>query len=246
MGKFKDFCEDLFKMYNRNIGKLTNDSTDKIFSLIRKPNNEIYPVKDISIGKFYIIKYNYNGNKIWCPIFIINDEFDSVKQKRIIHAINIDYMPYVYRIVFFDLLFDKFRKTVNFNEKVIEKNKELPLNINFKFIYNLLKINGKYEYIITAYDFSKIDGMINGKPKLYFVSMNFVHRLIFINTKMVNLKNIKDLSLMLDDYNIKDNLQKLLEDFENIKNDLSDKDEKDYYKKLKKLEQRYKLIENKK
>jgi len=246
MGKFKDFCEDLFITYSKNIGKLTKDSTDKIFSILKKPNNDIYPVKDISIGKFYLLKYNYNGNKIWCPVFIVNDEYDTIKQKRIIYAINIDYMPYSYRILFFDILFDNFRKTIEYNNGVINKNQELPLKINIKYIYKLLKINGGYEYVITAYDFSKIDGYSSGKLKLYFISTNFVHRLIFINTKLVNLKNIKDLSLLMDNYNIKNKLDSLLEEFENIKNDLDEKDEKEYYKRLKKLEQKYKLIKNKK
>jgi len=240
MGKFKDFCENLFITYNKDINLLTTESTKIIFNILNSPNNEIYPVKDISIGKFYIIKYNYNGNKIWCPIFVINDKYDPIKQKRIIHSINIDYMPYVYRITFFDNLFNNFRKTIEYNKDITEKNAEIPLKINFKFIFDMLKMNGNYEYTITAYDFNKIDGL--KQPKLYYVSMNFIHRLIFINTKIVNLKNMKDLSLIIDDYNIKNKLLELIKTFDELKSDLNYSDESEYYRKIKKLEKQYKLI----
>jgi len=86
MGHFKDYCGKLFGEYNNNIGTITKESTDRIFYLINNPNEEIYFDKKLSIGKFYLIRYDYNGNKIWCPIFIIDDRYKTDTQKRIIYA----------------------------------------------------------------------------------------------------------------------------------------------------------------
>jgi len=249
MGHFKDYCKGLFGEYNNNIGKMTIDTNKRILYLTKHPNHELFlDRKDkngLSIGKFYFIKYNYNGNKIWCPIFVIDDRISDT-QKRIIYAINIDYLPYSYRVIFFDILFDKFKKIMDYNTNKGEKVRERPLKVNFEFIQKLLKKNGGYEYAITAYDYSKIDGLLTGTPKMFFISMSFVARFIFIDTKKINKKNMKDLSISMDDYDIKNKLNNLINEFNEIKESLDIKDQKDYYKKLKNLEQKYKLFKNNK
>jgi len=245
MGHFKDYCGKLFGEYNNNIGLITKESTDRIFYLINNPNEEIYFAKKLSLGKFYLIKYDYNGNKMWCPIFIIDDRYKTDTQKRILYAINIDYLPYAYRVIFFDILFEQFRKTIDFNANKSENDIEKSLKVNFEFIFNLLKKNGGHEYAITAFDYSKIDGIKGGIPKTFFVSTTFLSRFIFINTKMVNMKSMKDLSIIMDDYNIKNKLNDLINEFNLIKEDLNINDQKEYYKKLKNMEQRYKLFKNK-
>lgn len=245
MGHFKDYCGKLFGEYNNNIGSITKESTDRIFYLINNPNEEIYFDKKLSIGKFYLIRYDYNGNKIWCPIFIIDDRYKTDTQKRIIYAINIDYLPYAYRVIFFDILFEQFRKTIDFNVNKSENDIEKSLTVNFEFIFNLLKKNGGYEYSITAFDYSKIDGINNGIPKIFFISTTFISRFIFINTKKVNMKSMRDLSIIMDDYDIKNKLNDLINEFNLIKEDLDINDQKEYYKKLKNMEQRFKLFKNK-
>jgi len=235
MGDFKDFCGELFGTYNNNLRKITTDSTERIFYLMKNPNYEIFFSKKIIIGNFYIIKYNYNGNKIWCPIFVIDDRYKPDIQKRIIYAINIDYLPYTYRILFFDILFNSFEKIVEFN--INNPKNERPFKINFELIYGLLKRNGGYNYSITAFDYLKID-------KLFFVSTSFVNRLLFINTKIVNIKNMKSHSLITSDKNIKNKLNDLIDLFEKINEDLDANDQRTYYMKLKNLEKKYKLYNN--
>jgi len=245
MGQFKDYCRKLFGEYNNNMELITKESTERIFHLIKNPNHEVFFAKKLSIGKFYFIRYDYNGNKMWCPIFIIDDRYKPDIQKRIIYAINIDYLPYAYRIVFFDILFENFRKTIDYNVNKSDNEVERSLKINFELIYNLLRKNGGNEYAITAYDYSKIDGLKKGTPKMFFVSTTFVSRFVFINTKKVNMKSMKDLSIIMDDYDIKNKLNNLISEFNSIKEDLDINDQKQYYKKLKKLEDKYKLFKNK-
>lgn len=245
MGKLKDYCNKLYGQYNNDIKTITLDSTNRIFDLIKKPNKEIFFTKKLSIGKFYIIRYNYNSNKIWCPIFIIDDIYKPDIQKRIIYAINIDYLPYSYRILFFDILFSSFVDIIEYNNSD-NIDEEKSLKVDFNLIYKLLKNNGQYEYSITAFDYLKIDGINKGEPKIFFVSTNFISRFIFIDTKIVNLKNMIDLSLILDDYNMKNKLNYIINLFKEIEKDLDINDQKTYYKKLKLIENKYKLIDNNK
>jgi len=245
MGEFKDYCGKLFGEYNNNIKKITKESTERVFHLMKNPNNEIFFAKKLSIGKFYMIKYDYNNNKIWCPIFIIDDKYKPDIQKRILYAINLDYLPYSYRILFFDILFTSFSKTIEYNKNSDKNTPEKPLKINFESIYKLLKKNGGYEYSITAYDYTKIDGIFKGNPKTYFVSTNFTPRFVFIDTKIVNIKNMIDLSIIMEDLNIKNKLNTLIKEFNDIKDDFNINEQKKYYKKLKNLEKEYKLFKNK-
>ena len=126
---------------------------------------------------------------------------------------------------------------ISYNEKVDKIKKEKPLPVDFEKIQKLLKINGKHDYSITAFDFSKIE-------RIYYVSTNFVHRLLYIDTKIVNRKNMRDLSILMDDLDIKGKLDNLIEEFELIKEDIDEKDEKIYYQKLRNFEKRYKLYDN--
>jgi hypothetical protein len=240
MYNLKSYCGKLFGQYNNNIKKITKESTDIVFELIKKPNNELFFAKKFYIGKFYFILYNYNGNKIWCPIFLIDDRYDPINQKRILYAINIDYLPYAYRIIFFDILFNMFNKTIEYNRSD-SINMEKSLNVDFELIYKLLKKNGEYDYSITAFNFEKIDQI-----KKYFISTNFVNRFLFIDTKIVNIKNMRDLLIVMNDLNIKNRLSNIIELFEKIKEDLNINEQKKYYKQLKSIESMYKLIENNK
>lgn len=240
MGEFKDYCGKLYGQYNNDIAKITRESTDRIFQLVKKPNKELFFSKKINIGKFYLIRYNYNGNRIWCPIFVIDDRYKLDVKKRIIYAINIDYLPYAYRILFFDILFNSFYKIIEYN-KNDDLDVERSLKVDFQMIYKLLEKNGEYQYCITAYDYSKIE-----EDKKFFISTNFVSRFIFINTKIVNLKEMRDLSIVMDDYNIKNKLNNIIELFEKIKDDIDSNEQKEYFKRLKSIESKYKLFENNK
>ena len=150
---FAKYCSALMGQYNDNMKRLVEDSTEMIFNLvIRNPNLQIRRTLNGEIlnGKFYMIQYNYNGNKIWCPVFVIDDRYSTELQKRIIYAMNFDYLPYRYKIVFFDKLFKMFQteiekhKTNNDNGGNV--NQEVPLKVNFQSVYmsDLLVLAGQF------------------------------------------------------------------------------------------------------
>ena len=270
MTTFKDDCYALFGEYNNNWKNCIYDSTDIIFNLIKNNNHEVMFTKPNKLmsGKFYLIKYEYIKDKyftekylenktvpslkIWCPIYVLGfKESDKVVQrfdknkKMIMYAINLDYLPFRYRILFFNLLFN-----TNFDR--IEKNKDLHLmgenvlteytiKISSLSAYNLLKNNGGYEYSLTAYDPDKIDKFIYGNPELYSISTTIAQRLMFIDCKLINKKNIietlKESQIESEREKIKSvliSLDKLLTDLES--------NEKTLYKKLRQLENYFEIV----
>ena len=238
MGEFKDYTLKLFGQYNNDISTITKESTDRIFYLLKNNNEEIYYSKKIMIGKFYMIKYDYNGNKLWCPIFVIDDRYKPDIQKRIIYAINIDYLPYNYRILIFDMLFTAFENTIDYNKN---NHPDRSLKVDFQTMYNMLKNNGQYDYAITAFDYLKIVGADKGTPIIFEVSTRFLSRFVFINTKNVNLKLMKNLMVVTNDLTTKDKLKSIIEIYESIKDDFSPEEQKEYYKKIRSIEKKYKL-----
>jgi hypothetical protein len=247
MGDFKNYCASLYGEYHGNLGKIVHDSTERLFELVHNNNLEIAYSKNITPGKFYIIKYNYNGNKIWCPIFVIDDRYSTKSQKRILYAINLEYLSYDFKILLFDILFKTYKRAIDYNKDQNNANKnvnfERHIDINFEKIYKLLKTYNR-DYAITAYDYMKIDGANAGKARIYGVSTNFTPRFIFVDTKKFNITSMRDLSIIIEDLEIKRKLGELIELFENIENELDEKDQEKYYKKLKDLESKYKLYEN--
>jgi hypothetical protein len=241
MGHLLDYCTALWKKeYGGNLSSLTRESTEMIFSLIKKPNRyDISFEKDIKVGYFYMIYYDFNGNHLWCPLFVIDDRYRTDLQKRLIYAINLDYLPYDYRLIFFDKLFDGFRSIVEWNENKLDNEIDKPFKVNFELMYKMLRDNGGYNYAISAYDFSKI---VSSPNSIFRVSTGFVHRLLFIDTKLVNMRIMKDRLLMMGDSGIKAKLENLLRLFEEIKDDLDPMDQKSYYKRLKSLENKYDLL----
>jgi len=245
MGKFKDYCGSLFGQYRGNLVKIITDSTDRLFELVRKNNLEVSSSKDIKKGKFYLIKYLYGGNPIWCPIFVIDDRFNTKTQKRILYSINLEYLPYQFKILYFDILFDGHKSIIEYNKEQNDQNRDVnyekSFNVDFEIIQKSLKQYG-YDYAITAYNYMKIDGMDGGKPKMYGISTNFASRLMFVDTKKVNIKSMKDMSIIVESYDIKNKLDDIVRILENIKEDLDQDDQKQYFKKLKLMEDKYKLF----
>jgi len=246
---FSSYCQKLIGEYNGNMKRLVTESTDLIFSLIKNPNLEVKrSIKGgIYVGKFYLIRYNYNGNKLWCPVFVIDDRYNAGIQKRIIYAINFDYLPFRYKIVYLDKLFNMFQsiiiKNIKNNDNDNDVNKEIPLKVNFESIYRSLKNNGDFNFCITGFDYSKIVGVDKGEPEIYGISINIVPRFIFLNTKQVN-KNIMIKALKNTDIEKeKEKLSIILELYEKTVQDF-DNDVKEYYQKLRLIENHYKLYDN--
>lgn len=247
---FGEYCSALIGQYNGNIKKLVEESTEMIFNLILKNQNlQVRRTKkgEIIKGKFYVIQYNYNGNKIWCPVFVIDDRYNTELQKRIIYAINLDYLPYRYKIAYFDKMFKLSKYIIDKNKIINDQdgnvNDEKPLDVNFEIIYKSLKNNGEFSYSITAYDYTKIVGIEKGDPRIYGISTTILSRFIFIDSKIIN-KNIMMQHLRETDIlEEKLKLEELLKLLDKITFDY-DNDVKEYYQRLKLIENNYKLYKN--
>jgi len=268
---FKDECYALLGEYGGNWKTCVYDSTDIIFNLKDNNNHELMSTKPNKLitGKFYLMKYEYIKDKyfeekymnqknvpslkIWCPVFVLGfKESDKVVQrymknkKLIMYAINLDYLPYRYRILFFDMVF-------NMNFDRIEKNKDLhfvkkdnvlnewPLKVSALKLYNLLKNNGGFEYSLTAYDPDKIDKFTYGMPELYSISTTIAQRLMFLDCKLINKKNIIETLKESETTQEREKLKSILDALENILNTL-DKEEKELYKKLRQLENYFEIV----
>jgi len=243
------YCQSLIWQYNENMKRIVTESTDDIFGMIKNQTLELRRTlrNSITKGKFYLIRYNYNGNKLWCPIFVIDDRYNAELQKRIIYAVNFDYLPYRYKIAYMDKIFKMLMPTIIKNNSINERgdsvNGEVPLKVNFESIYKTLKDNGGFNFAITGFDYSKIVGMERGQAEIYGISTCLLPRFLFIDTKIVNSKimmeAIKDSDIELE----KLKLQEILDLYEqNVKD--YDNDIKDYYQRLKLIENKYKLYQN--
>lgn len=246
---FAIYCSGLIGQYNNNMKKLVDDSTNIIFNKIINPSNQVKKTinNEILIGKFYLIKYDYNGNKLWCPILVIDDRYNTQFQKRIIYALNLDYLPFKYKIIYFDKLLNIFssiyQKNINIIDNENDVNSELPFKINFESIYKTLKDNGGFNYAITAFDYNKIVGVNDGNGEIYGISNTILSRFIFLNTKIINGRMMMEI---LKDNNIEKNKDKIKEILKNYEKTIFqyDNDVKEYYQKLKLLENSYKLHDN--
>ena len=267
---FFEECYALLGEYNNNLKTCVYESTNIIFDLINNNNHEIMVANRNNLlpGKFYVMKYEYLSDKyftekyleskyvpsvkIWCPVYVLGFTESSkivqryVKNKKMImFALNLDYLPYKYRIVLFDRLFKS-------NVDRIDKNKdlhlngenvlnELPLRVESYAIYNLLKINGGYEYCLTAYDPDKIDKFTYGTPELYSISSTISQRMMFVDCKLLNRSNIIDTYTNSKIDIEREKLKSLIESFDKILGDL-ESEEKVLYKKLRLLENHFQLF----
>ena len=233
--EFNYYVKALLGYYDSNMQKLVLDSTEDIFNLMNISNKELLEIslKNINIGKFFIIKYNYDGNDIYCPIFTL--EYRVVNNKNIIYAINFDYLPYDYKIKFVNILISKYIDQYYKHWDICDVREEKPFaGVTFENVYKILQYNGNYEYSITAFDILKI-------KNIYAVSTNLLYKFIFIHTRFVNIDNIKNrIKVEEDDIN-RTKLESILEGFAKIEKDYNN-DVKGYYKKLKALELNYKLM----
>lgn len=232
-----------FDIYVRNainkegdINRFILSSTETLLHYRNKNNPSFLKLNhsNLKIGSFFLIKYYYNGNNIWCPIFTI--EFRTAKNKNILYAINLDYLPYKYKIQFFNLLTKTFSSEYDKNKDIKGVKNEYPFKVNFEMIYRFLHKAGNYNYAITAYDVTKI-------RDIYKVSTNLLYRFIFLSTKKINRKNMKDFLDKLMESKEKTNLKKLLEDYDELLDSYKD-DSKEFYERLKLLEGHMKLFEN--
>jgi len=186
--------------------------TDTLFDLKKTPiNSEIVQVsqKKLVPRRFYLIQYNYNGNLIWCPIMAL--DYKVVKNKHILYAINLEYLPPKFKKLYFDRIFNG---SYNELEKVAKSgfdsiSQESLLPYNFEFIYNTLKKNGDMNYVVTAYDYLKI-------KEIYLISIKIAPEIIFCDPKRYNSASMKELYNKLESSDEKDKLKDIIEEMDEI------------------------------
>lgn len=243
--EYSYYVDALLKQYNGNLSLLINDCNKQIFQARKTQNTKWFKsihIKKIQIGQFYLINYNYIqdetgkiSNKLYAPIFTI--DYRVSNNKHILYAINLDYLPFSYKKMFIQQLFNGCKQIIDKNVDADNVLNEQKLPVNFEIIYKKLKSNGNLNYCISAYDLNKIN-------EVFVVSTNMTHVISHCHMRKINVALLKQ---KMQDYDkgseISEKLNKLVEELEKTVEDY-DNDVVEYYKKLKALESNYKLFEN--
>jgi hypothetical protein len=250
---FSEEVGALFGQYKDNIKVIKDDSTLELFTFILKnPNNQVRAtsINKVQIGKFYIIKYNFNGNKLWCPILtippvpnknekgVILNQLKIVKTKGIIYAVNFDYLPLRYKAALIETVIQNNFERYEKNEDTISMGGNVKSEFNFKvnWIYDFLKNNGNKNYAITAYDILKIENVFE-------ISSTILHRFVFLDTYYINNRLMYDTLNMIQDEIIKGDFSDKIKMFEEILK-MYHTDIEEFYKSLRSFEKNLKLIDN--
>ena len=250
---FTEEIRALFSQYRQNIKKIREDSTLMLFNFILKtPSKQVRATKinNVQIGKFYIINYNFNGNKLWCPILtippvpnkneigILEQQLKIVFSKSILYAVNFDYLPIKYKVMLIDTIIsnnpDRYEKNVN----KISDNGNVKEEFNFKvnWIYSFLKNNGQRNYAITAYDVTKIE-------KISEVSSTILQRFVFLDTYYINKRLMYDTLEKIANEKLRLDFSDKLKMYEEILK-LYETDIENFYKSLRTFEKNLKLTQN--
>lgn len=233
---FEYYVRALRGQFDNDLSKLIMESDKEIFLMRKNPTTSfmIVPHNKLQIGKFYLINYNYNGNKLYCPILTI-DYRVSEKGKHVLYALNLDYLPFDYKLLYFNELHNSAKDIFDNNSNSSDFMAEQPLPINFEMIYKTLESNGGYNYAISAFDVTKI-------VELFGVSTKLMYLIIHIHMRPVNISLMKE---MMNKYENGTEEKNKLNDLVNKLEEMSqtyDDDVQLYYKKLRNLESNYKLL----
>lgn len=248
---FTEEVRALFGQYNNNIKIIRNDSTSMIFTyILRDPNNQVVAtnIHNIQIGKFYIIRYNYNGNRLWCPILtipplpnknengILERQLKLINNKSIMYAINFDYLPLQYKIMLIESILNNNSDHYEKNVDMIALGQPVKNEFNFKinWIYNFLKSNGQKNYAITAYDLNKID-------KIFEISCTLLQRFVFVDTYYINNRLMYETLNTLNDQILIEEFTGKIKTYEEILK-MYETDVEKFYRSLRSFEKNLKLI----
>jgi len=217
---FEQYIFNILGLYGGSWDYMIKSLTDKLLNLISSPNlSEVsqIDINKLQIGKFYLIQYNFNGNLIWCPILTL--EYKVIKNKHILYALNLEYLPPRYKAVFFSNIFKKAPDLLDSISQSKNAIVEQKLDfITFDFIYKLLKANNMH-YAITAYTIKDFLGNIKIK-KCYTCSIKILPEIVMADLKKLNSINMGELysNLMGDDQSkmsdIIQNYDKLIEEYQ--------------------------------
>lgn len=249
---FEEEVRALFGQYNQNSRKIREDTTLEFFTyILKQPSKQVRPttVRNIMIGRFYIIRYNYNGNKIWCPILtippvpnkreegIMERQLKIINNKNILYAVNFDYLPIMYKALLIDAIIksniDRYEKNSNMISGGRTVKEEFTFKVNW--IYNFLKRNGNKNYAITAYDVLKID-------KIFEISSTILQRFVFFDTYYVNKRLMVETLENITNEKLKGEFSYKIKIFNEIL-EMYDKDIESFYKSLRNFEKNLKLID---
>jgi len=235
---YEYYVEALRGQYGGDLGKLVFDCNKEVFAARKKqtPWFQSISLNNIQTGRFYLINYYYNGNKVFCPIFAI-DYRVSEHNKHNLYAINLDYLPFDYKMVYFNKLYYLAQGIFEKNADVADVTKENRIPVNFEIMYKSLETNGGFNFAITAFDIQKI-------TECYIVSTNLMYLITNVHMRPVNVALMKEMAQNYDEgTEPKMRLEKLLNEMDNME-ETYDTDVKDYYKKLRQLETNYKLFDD--
>ena len=235
---FKNFKKYIYGSIGLDSGSLVpyiKNITDKLFETKRKSNRNLVlkvNLKKVLPKRFYLIQYNFNGNKIWCPILAL--DYKVKDNKNILYALNLEYLPPRYKIIYFDLLFSKLEQPLNKISNATDLTQELPLPISFELIYKTLKTNGNMNYAITAFDYLKI-------KQAFLISIKMAPEIIMCDLKRYNSKNMKSLLKTLPNSEEKNNLEDIIEKYDKLIEEYQE-DSILYHKQVANFEKHLKLM----
>ena len=203
----------------------------------KNPTDWFKPVSlnKIQVGKFYLILYNWNGNFLYAPIFVIDYRVTD-NNKHVIFTINLDYLPFDYKMLYFNKMYTMLKDLFDYNADAPNVYEEKTIKTNFEIIYKTLEKNGGFNFAISAFDITKI-------KECFVVSTNLMYLIIHVHMRPVNIALMKDLMKKYDDMSDeKEQLAKLIESMDEIV-ETYEQDIKLYYKKLRNIENNYKLFD---
>lgn len=235
---FEYYVRALRGQFGNNLPKLIMESNKEIFQMRRKQTDWFMSVSHNKLltGKFYLINYDFNGNSLYCPIFSIDYRVRE-SGKHVLYAINLDYLPFDYKMIYFNKLNNVYKQIFDFNGNAKNFMEEQKIPVNFEQIYKTLQTNGGFNYAISAFDITKI-------KEIYGVSTNLMYLIIHIHMRPLNVALMKSLSEQYEKgTEYRDKLDKLISELEEMVESY-DNDITEYYKKLRNLENNYKLFED--
>jgi hypothetical protein len=190
---FEQYILGILGLYGGSWDYMVKSLTDKLLKLIVKPNlSEIaqMDINKLQIGKFYLIQYNFNGNLIWCPILTL--DYKVIKNKHILYALNLEYLPPKYKSIFFSNILKNAPEMLDSISQSSNAITEQKIDFfNFETIYKLLKINNMH-YAISAYTIKDFLGNIKIK-KCYACSIKILPEIIMADLKKLNMLNMSEI-----------------------------------------------------
>jgi hypothetical protein len=201
--------------------RMVFEMSNKLMDLRKIPNyTEILQIDPSKLvpGRFYLIQYDFNGNLIWCPILAL--DYKVHKNNHILYALNLEYLPPMYKVIFFNMIFKQTYVELEKKSRNEFVRDEEPLTfMTFEFIYKMLKKNGEMNWAITAYTIINFDGKVKIK-NAYLCSIKILPEIIFADMKRFNVGEMLTLQKKLSGEEqvkmseIIEQYQKLIEEYQ--------------------------------